>query len=962
MPDPSRDMLELIREMDGREISPPILLEVRDRIDQFGWCVLSGPPRTGKTTLAIILADKLIGSNNAKASYLDLGGLSSAEQVADIKQPFFDKGRLFVVDNWHLCPSAHEALLARLLPAYARGLRVLLISTQHRFWDPSSPRLALPTRPDPERNPAIDMRDGLGDLARLLVFHRLRRAVAENESLPFSQDQVRVFREKYQFHVDEEDISQALSGPLGKKQILGHLRYLTWRLDAWNPDRQHLKEVSFEDVLDRVDSELCEPNAAQGGTLEKIASVTQWELPYRLAPGENPPSDLRSLSGRNLVSPLPSKKGWVMDTTDAYLIMEASSRNRWLDQSASLLLDYIKTRPGDAPPLIHRIMAHGFCDKETTENLLTRLLGDEAIRKCFIEEVIAMNRGGRRILNLMGNVLRFFMRARWEARIASEEERLAILNMLFASPIPELLAQGIQRERPVRFAYFLSDLAKGKESLAPVAASLLAHCREEDLVILIEKANDRNTQQTILNHVNRHDSELRKRVQAAANLKPGFTAPPDAEGPLNWKQVLSWLTAGGTKGFKGRAKRRDFILGLNLDRLLESLNEPEKTVKHLQQLLDVSLWFRRSAAQHSVDLALSALEELPDLRASASQWGYLLFNAAHSDPTTAREILARMTRRPIGDSIPVEESGKLFTFMKVVEALQPGTIGEWCAGQADYFAAAFDAQGDEEMRDGLLLSLALFLPASLDALLDGGAASSPGRFNSWRRVGILALHGLEPPAAPDLSFAQALDSTKLQLAASAFHGIQTAASLDLALAALAEHNAAGQAGPALPLFLGRFRLPQSSRDLADAIRESMRRSTHPCWNAVDGVLALAFSKGVLHKDRFWPRQMALAFSLAINENSLNLDKVVSEYGGVYASLNPEHPQVQQMTTRLNALLDTLPPEGAALEAWNAALPELKAKTNWDYWRIKLMETGRVGWKVDLARPASPIVFTRESPA
>ena len=78
--------------------------------------------------------------------------------------------------------------------------------------------------------------------------------------------------------------------------------------------------------------------------LSMIAAVAQFEQPFVVGPGADPPRPLQELERENLIVQV-SPRSWRMDSTDAYLILLACHGDQWPEVGSALLQRYLRDRP-----------------------------------------------------------------------------------------------------------------------------------------------------------------------------------------------------------------------------------------------------------------------------------------------------------------------------------------------------------------------------------------------------------------------------------------------------------------------------------------------------------------------------------------------------------------------------------------------------------------------------------------
>lgn len=551
----------------GQTVRPSIMAEIWTRLSIYRTCKLIGPPRSGKTytafSLGLEVTSGIMTQPFKKVRYLDLATVKGANHIDDILGEM-DERWLFIIDNCHLATSCHGRLV-NLLQTELKRVGLLLIET--KFLAENAPDLAelsglslLMEIREIEGNPPVDVGICLEETARSMLEQHLRRTFG----LPAECQGAKLI-EKIQAmggHLSEKTYQSALRVSMGFKAMKSNLRFLSWRLQAWKPVECNLWELSPHEVLTTVRQMIVYPCQEHIGTLEQIAALAQWELPYSRPAGTNPPEGIVTLMEKNIIA----SKGataWQMDPTDAHLIMLANFGKEWEKESLALIRDYLSLFPEQTADAIHNIEHQARA--ETSTSIVSGLLQVSELMNAQKVRVTELVQEGKISFNELTRLAACLLRRLNKDPIGIERRR-QLLGELLSDEMLSMLGQAGRNASLVSVMWFVVTIRHIGANASKVSKLFFDGFGTRSLTEALSKSSFavaatilkllRTDQDRFIDVVSK--LPMRTMGERARNVKPTSIA---------W-----FLTSLNKLGTEARTTKELFFDGYGTENLIEALN------------------------------------------------------------------------------------------------------------------------------------------------------------------------------------------------------------------------------------------------------------------------------------------------------------------------------------------------------------------------------------------------------
>jgi hypothetical protein len=395
-----------------------------------------------------------------KVIYLDFNHVQQPDADFSHIEQFFKlrKDDMLIVDNWHSRPDCRDELNEYAKSAW-KDVAFLYLWTRFKgdVDEQATPAIPLEDTSSEVRPDPVDTERFLQELAGAMV-----------------KNHVDHYREKEpaaELKTDAGDSEQALEPPIVDKRMRGNLRYLRWRLDAWDPRVCRLRDLGTQEMSEAIRRNLVEP--ADGhwiGDLLKVAVLAQWEVPYLLAPAENPPEGFSVLQAKNLITKSEDGTTWYMDSTDAYLALKYRWKEEWLQNTESELKKYLEQSPDQVPIALRRIMTQA--EKDTKRRLLVGLLQSPIIlgeqKRFLLQRVRQGNLGVSTVYNMANTLLGDIPEDDTE-----KQKRIKVARELFSKEVGEAVGEAARGANLQRTMWLLMLLKRDPEASQPFVIAFL---------------------------------------------------------------------------------------------------------------------------------------------------------------------------------------------------------------------------------------------------------------------------------------------------------------------------------------------------------------------------------------------------------------------------------------------------------------------------------------------------------
>lgn len=938
-----------------RVIRPDITDTIHSLLNKDRVCTITGPPRCGKTTLACLAGwESVTGKKVSRfrhARYIDLAELTCLDDVSDIIS--MGKSWLLILDNWHVAPDYHNALIKRIKTDWS-DVGCLIVATEFASGDVESELQSYLTSQIRELHitTIVDVSEWTNMIATGMIERHIQQLLKAKDTC--KGEQLISLAISHNLRFDLEDYKQTIGVAITGKKVRSNLRLLHWRLQAWKPVEVHLRDVQFTKIIEEVKRTIVIPSSDYIGTMERIAAVAQWELPFLRAPGQNPPDGIAALQKKNLVVTMESMEGWRMDSTDAYLLMLATSEDLWLHKGTALLREYVRAHVSQATHVIRNVLIQGSPDTQTA--LIVTLLEEPTILEAEKKYLIALADsdgitfgGFRRIIDCL---MRDFPSAQEEIG-----RRLKILSVLSCPEIAGPLGKSARNVSIASLRWFLWKLEKGREHIVEFVQSFLEGYGEDYLLILLSNApwKDRRSLINVLGHYNAPLSRKFLRLEASRKISFEEVSLSRVTRELMQTTVISGPI------------RRNMIGALSTideDYLISSLARKPQFIGQLQSIINSSLWLSGDQAWRLAKLVphlWSTLGSLPDYggeKLTSAQFEklcYLIINCWQANRGAAQDFINIILKTPLDSLLKPEGATAINKFLISIERVMPGAINKWCLLDIEYLSSVISLLDDETL-DELLAVLAVFAPDALSKILE---ASHPRIFatandNSLLRFGVLSICGKAKnvrwrPDVPTPEETAHYGSISFLVA---LYGLQLSHGLGVVQNLLSLLPDVDNLSPWTPLRLARYPLPWNPIYITEMANKSLQIEIDPRTDAQYNMILL----GMMLDNLEWMSDFAFdsmveghkALQNAIHENIFRIE-LDRDHNVVRASINSQNRIVHAVDAVLRTILQQLSNSSLHIKDWDDSLPNLGTLSRIDYFRAKLIRAGVVTWSITTER-------------
>jgi hypothetical protein len=920
MPDLShlfRDLLTkegLLEDFETKVLPSSLVGQVLQHLGAHRRCVVSGRPRSGKTNLAYRVAGDIekneLPGGAHQVRWLDLSSLPRRrdEQLQTFfPQACFAPEWLLVFDNWHARPEYHGDLNEMVERNWRVGISVLYCVTQFPTEDDVSDGLPRLDAWGSEPLPGVDTDAAVAEVGQAMILQRL----SEVQPKP-----IRYFiPAAHPRSLTEEEIEQALTAPSSLKRLRGNLRYLRWRLAAWQPGETRLAEVVDDHVLNTVESVLIDPFRESVGTIESVAAVAQWEQPYLRPLGEDPPEAVMQLQRRGF---LVIEGNFIrMDSTDAFLWLRAFHRSKWEEKTRGLLDLYLTREPTQAYVLLRAVLAQAQLDSMTElitsslKSLLVRQQFAAGLQEAFKSESV----GNGALLKLINAVLR-----RLPDNPTERESRIQSLGEILSTDLGKQVGEKMRGKNTRALRWLLMHLAKDEAAFASFGRSVVQGYGRNQLAQAVHREKSGSVQRATLDLVDKFDHDTATFVAKLQPLKP----PSDLQELSNW--LLNGTVATGTF-------RREKVLALAAidgDVLAEGLRRCKKPFDVLQRVIQAAIWLSPDEARRLAQIVPQLLPRLESR--SAKAWSFLITNLYSANASAAAEAVDYVLAQPAGEFLQGDR-GPQGRLLAAIEKAQPGSVQTWVGAANPALGLALTAP-DRGSVDELLVPAALFAGASVARLM-----------NNWRpSAGALAVCGLPTERLHCDQGACVVGANVVppaQLLSGLFH-LKLTRPDEFRLVA----ESLSQARTPALVAMARLQTSWTPEAVGNVMRRILRgagpeRGVEGTIQTVDALRKVQWPVGFVFDKKDGHRGLQSCLEKKILRLTVDEPRQT-----VAVDLNRKHPVVENVLARIERVFVAMGAQPITLANWDGALGRRMSPTEADAWRSRLIASGAVHAKFD----------------
>lgn len=941
---------------EGRVVRPLIADEIHRRLEQYRICMVTGPPKSGKSTLACRIGWEILvgkrGSPFQRVRYLDLTDIENPDDVRDTMH--MGKNWVLILDNWHAGSHCHIELLDRIKTDW-RDVGCLLLDTQFpgaaETLELPSPLIALGQG---EENAPIDTEVSAHEVARGMIELHVQTYLGTE---PTCKGLDLIARAKSKnAHFDLEDYQQALVAPGEHKKVRGNLRFLSWRLRVWNLAERHLRDVPLGKVIEAVEQAIVVPYRARVGTLEKVAALAQWNLPYLRIAGQNPPEGIAELERKNVVVPMKRGAGWRMDSTDAYLVMLTTSGQHWVIRTLGLLREYLNLNPERTSHVVRNILKQAAPDISTI--LVLGLLGSRPLQeaeKKYLTQLAASNRLSFGWLNSLANcLLRDLPNDPEEAN-----RRFDVASALFSKEMGNPFGNSARTAGLQTIMWFLKHLRKGEARFSEFVTSFLEGYGKDTLITSFCTA-PWTVRQGLLRLLRYFDPSLYGRLRAV------YPSTSVSREEIPFTALLYQLMRGCIEAGSVRHRKIEMLASIDEDYLLRELQGNPRAVGRLQFLLQSALWLSKGQAWRLASLVPRIWPELNLFAGSATaviaqdeagKLGFLVTNCLFANRSAAEDLVDLFLKVPLHTLVQMDKASGIGRILSAVERVQPGALKGWCSTEIDYLSRLFPLLETNAL-DETLIALATFAPDLLVSTIEECSEEiTRGLFvncpclSAWIRRAALDLckENLKSLPVADLPSAEEIATCEPAQSILALYGLQLFLGVEGVHSLLASLVNSPKTSPWIPLLWARNLMPWESNQVGNMLRTILRAGFDPKASALQNVVvvgmtlrAIEWARG--HKfDAYHDGHRAL--QTAIHEKILQLE-LCGETQVVRAAINDQHHLVHSTRNTFDEIVKPLRGSHVSLTEWDTALHEAGIADDLGYYRSKLIKSGLVAWSIN----------------
>ena len=918
--------------------------------------MLTGQPRSGKTTLACLVGYQIevgeVASPFWRVRYLDLTQMENADEVHNMIH--MDRHWLLIIDNWHAAPECHHDLIGRLRNDW-RDIGCLIVETHFptsgEEVDAVSPLVALGQA---EENAPINADSCLSEIAKGMVELHVQQQLGIEHTCKGPELVARAKSKNAYF--DLEDCGTLTSIPTDYKRVRGNLRFLAWRLRAWNPTECHLSDVPLEQVIKMVDQTIVTPCHEYVGTLEAIAALAQWELPYLRGSGVNPPDGIRELERNNIIARMEHAVGWRLDSTDAYLVMLATRGSQWGARSLELTSQYLRSCPQQTHRMIVNLL--GQADADVATDFVVGLLADplllEAEKQLLSQRAVSDRLSFSFVQSVSNCLLRDLPKDKEET-----DMRLNIASALLCKEIGNAVGRSARPRGLQQLMWLLMTLSKDESRFKEFVESFFEGYGEEALSASFLDTQLWDIRRSFLTRLKRFVPSLWSRL---SSLHSSVAVSPQdiPHGVLPY-----YISAGSVQVGLPRSNRIKMLGAIDEECLLDKLVGKPRPIGRLRLLLQSALWLDKGHAWRlaaivpriwprlgmpRIDIGKAAIQD------EVAKLSSLVTNCWFANPEAAQDLVSIFLTMPLRALVPPEWASDMGRFLTAAENVRPGVIRGWSSTDADYLSDLF-FWTDGEALDELLVPLAVFVPDVLALIIEKDPvkagqklhdASAP--HNVWFRRGALSLCGelRQTQPLPNLPPTDEIAKCGAAQTILTLYALYHALGLEAVRSVLSSLAGSPETSPWIPLLAARTPMPWTPKKVSDMAAAILRGGSEAAAGAVYDVVLW----GMMLQSIEWPRGYTFdtgyyghrALRGAMHRHILRYE-LLDDQQLVRAVINDKHLVARSVLYIFQRILRPLTDSPLNLEEWDGVLRLVGTAGRKDYFRSKAIYAGIVEWSV-----------------
>lgn len=959
MPDPTLSLADLIAQRgaslpsaaEGSWVRTELQADLRSLVESCRLILVLGPPRSGKSTLALGVARDVCDATKSRIQYvhyLDLTQIEEPSDIDELEESVVQRGNLLVVDHWHARPDCHEALAHFIQQNASTEACIILLATRFRE-DTEDPVLPAGLLSIDTELAVIETDEIVQSLAEGMVRLRLMNTGTGSQAN------------------EDDQLDWAMRSPLVKGTSSRNLRVLAWRLDAWQPGSKKLSEVTEDDIRTTVRKRILAPAAGHVGTLERVAALSQWEVPLERRHGENEPAGIDELVKKNVIFCIREHQAWMMDPTDAHLCLLClhpdESPEGWLDATATLIRQDMPYSASSRSALARGILSSP--NREVRLALFSDLNRDASLMRDMSAQLLAALRVGSAGPSQVFRTLDVVSKDLPESG-ESRSTRLASTRDLLQDDLLEVLAERARHLSAQTTMWLLIYMKRGFPELRDRAQSYLQFLGRDAVVDLFRKAKSPTLQRKLLRLIARVAPDIERHVYEQVRLLP---LPPTK---LPRGGLYEWLARGTTERLTRRHERVEYLAQLDRDQLQDMLKGDRRPAEHCGRLLNTALWLapdegRRLGAEIATLLPMPVPE---GCSAQGISWLVHALNAV--SPTSAAQFVERVLAIPVSELFSVGSEKEVGFLLSAVDKITRGSADAYVLSNRESFQRMIYKHSDA-MRTGMLGPICVLSGDSrrmmLDAFQDaitGPSVSSDVERWAWEGLEIASrgdrhVTKLSPPAAMELAQARGVDALL------ALHALVSTRAMSDVVQLIAAMTRMPLRFPFLPGRVANHLLTWTREEMLGEVRRILRMGGDP---RAQGMRNVALASSLVGELR-WPKSFEFhyrgeggdahrAIQASVADGLISI-RPGTDGDETVASIRDGHPIAKMLSRASRELLEQHPVGSwMTLQEWDSMSCDGWTLQEQDYWRGKLIQFGAIDWKIEEQTDPASVRFSRRA--
>lgn len=673
-------------------------------------CLLVGPPRSGKTALVRIAALKK-EKEGREIRCLNIADILDEEDLEHSVRFINDSNRLYIIENYHLHPQYWNHISQEIEKCNNTSFILScttfssrdVIEIERRFTNIITVQL----------------------LPKVLVKGIINKWL-ETRGEDFPQDNISFKEEEYQ---------KALYSIPGEKRIRGNLRYLSFRLKAWNPQERHLLEVGIDDVAQYVRSQI-ENIWPEWLFLQKVCIICQFELPFKLV--QSYPKEAFDLLRMNLLTPI-LPDGLKIDSTDAYLFLRAYyNSQQWIRRTTDYLSEYLQDHPNISPNLIRNLLFQG------GNAIVLGLIKNNEIQSIMEREMIAFLRqkeAGPARFYLLTNLVTC-LTTKVNNKISKDELacRLAYIES-YLDKIGAMSLAEIAKDVPLQpKMWFCRNLSSDPENrFQDFLSTFFTSMDFEELKQEIEQAPG-SVQRKLLYYLKHITPELTEQLKSCISIKPILNK--------SLGYFLAWLMCGLSQSDIPRQRKIEWLLNIDEHSLLEKVqNHSTKPFEALGGLLYTASWLNDDKAKKIAEWIPGWIQNIVQhnkSRINIKALGLLIRNSCIVNREATKELLKVLFTMSPRELLYLDEQTQqeaISYFLYEAGLAGQDILIPWCSQDIEFWQKLV-VSSNKQSACHLLIELQRFAPHIVKEIFKQKKIELQKQFNNELDIDDLPLHGM----------------------------------------------------------------------------------------------------------------------------------------------------------------------------------------------------------------------------